>query len=153
MLSLDILNRSQEKCLVSPVATSRAGCSYSWPNSMNFLFFSPLGLAWDSPQEAGSCSPAVELCRRILSFLWSFSPSLFPVACSLLYLSACSGQPPTTNCIHAPETSFLHLRLLNTPLFITEEPRNPQTAFFYPQLPYPLTTLSKQLVTFTAWQG
>lgn len=149
MLCLDVHNRSQEECLVSPVAISRAGCIYSFSNSIHLFNFSPLGLSWDS-QETGSCSSAAGFCRRILSFLCPFSPSLFPVACSLLCLSASSGQPPTTNCIHAPETSFLHLKLLNTPLFVMEEPRNPQAAFFCPQLPFSLTTHSKHL---TAWQG
>lgn len=139
MLCLYTHNRSQEEGLVSPVAISRAGCIYSFSNSIHLLHFSPLWLFWNS-QETGSCSPAAGFCRRILSFLWSFSPSLFPVAHSLLCLSASSGQPPTTNCIHAPETSFLHLKLLNTPLFVMEEPRNPQAAFFYPQLPSSLTT-------------
>lgn len=103
MLCLDIHNRSQEECLVSPVAISRAGCIYSFSNSIYLFHFSPLWLSWDS-QETGSCSPAAGFCRRILSFLWSFSPSLFPVAHSLLCL-----QPAVAS--HPQPTAFVLQKL------------------------------------------
>lgn len=48
MLCLDIHNRSRKECLVSPVATSRAGCIYSFSNSIYFLPFSSLWLSWES---------------------------------------------------------------------------------------------------------
>lgn len=144
LLSLDIHNRSQEKCLVSPVAISRAFCSYSLTNSLNFLLPSPLGLS----SRGRHCSPAAGFAGESSPFC-----DLSVPAYSQWPASFCVFQPPMTNCTHAPETSILQLRLLNIPLFIMEEPRNPQTAFFYPQLPYRLTTNADQLLTFTAWQG
>lgn len=70
-----------------------------------FLIFSPLWLSWGSPQEAGGCFSAAGLHMEIPSFLLSFSPSPFPAACSLSCLSAHSGQPPMTNCIHTQRLS------------------------------------------------
>lgn len=105
MLCLDVHNRSQEECLVSPVAISRASCIYSLSNSIHLFNFSPLGLSWDS-QETGR----LLLCSRVLQEnpLLSVSFQSQPIPSGLFPFVSFSQQRPTThNQLHSCSRNFL----------------------------------------------
>lgn len=95
-------NRHKVKHGRVPAAISRAGCSYTLPNAINSLFFSPLGLS-SRGRQLLPCNRALQenLCLSVVSQSQPIPSGEFP------FVSFSLHWPATHNQLHSSSGDFL----------------------------------------------